>query len=202
MTSAPALRPGPLALVLSISIIFAWIASAIALDQSLFATQRSSQLLGIGALNGELLRTEGWWRLLASQYLHVHFPHMIFNAFGVLLIGSVVERSGGLFDLAIVYFLGGSVGQLVSVISYPELVSSGASQALMALCGAAVLVCRARVGYITATAVLAVQLVLDISAAHKIKAGHGWGLVAGVLLGAAILVVQKRKGRPHFHHVA
>src|SRR6188768_133808 len=105
MTSAPTLRPGPLALVLSISIILAWIASAIALDQSLFATQRSSQLLGIGALNGELFRTEGWWRLLASQYVHAHFPHMIFNALGVLLIGSVVERSGGRFDLAIVYFL-------------------------------------------------------------------------------------------------
>ncbi len=201
MNPAQPLRPGPVALAISASIILAWFASAIALDQSLLATQRSNQLLGVGAVNGALLRTEGWWRLVISQFLHVHFPHMIFNALGVLVVGTIVERCCGRVGLVATYLFGGSAGQLAGVMAYPDLVSSGASQALMALCGAALLMCRSRFGYIAVATVLAVQLTLDIASIQKIKAGHGWGLVAGVLLGTVILVARKRSGW-HPRHVA
>lgn len=170
-----------------------WLAVAIALDQSIFAVQPSRKLLQFGALNGDLLGAGEWWRVPVSQFLHVHGPHMFFNAVAVLLVGAVAERGMGRGWLATVYLVGGSAGQLASVIVYPALVSSGASQALMALCGATVIACRNRAAYLLVIPVLAVQTALDLRAAGTIKAGHGWGFAAGVLMGVVAVLVSRRK---------
>lgn len=202
MRLAQALRVSRLAWVLSLLIIIAWVLVAFALDQSVLAVQRSGMLLQFGAVNGALLEAGDWWRLPASQFLHAHAPHMLFNAFAILLVGAFVEASVGRWWLAFIYVVGGCIGQLASVAFYPGLVSSGASQALMALCGAALIICRTRLAYLIAISILAVQLALDLRAAGSIKAGHGWGLAAGVLLGGVVVLVFRRKVSARLRHAA
>jgi hypothetical protein len=60
MRFVTALRPGPLAMVMSASIILAWFASAIALDQSLFAGLAAGVLPGAAIL--VMKKRPGWFR--------------------------------------------------------------------------------------------------------------------------------------------
>ncbi len=156
-------------------------------------------LLRDGALDGATLAAGEWWRLLSSQALHVKLGHMLLNAVGLAIIGTALERRIGSWRLLIIAVVGGVIGQLASVLAYPTLVSSGASQAALALAAAlGVVVVRQRLrrearldifGWIgTAGAVLyvCISLALDISAAHTIKAGHSAAFVMGVLLAVAL----------------
>jgi rhomboid protease GluP len=185
-----------LAPLLGAFIVISWFICSMVLGQSPLVPQTSTQLLSLGAANGVLVQGGEWWRLLTSQFLHVHAPHMLFNALCVAILGGVLERRSGWFTLALVFFIAGTLGQVASVIFYPSLVSSGASQALMALCGAALVTQLPLRTYVFVLAVLAAQVALDIQSAHIIKAGHGVGFVAGLCLGA-LLRYGSRQGANH-----
>ncbi|MFZ6775999.1 rhomboid family intramembrane serine protease [Undibacterium sp. Ji83W] len=124
----------PIAILIFVLILTGWTISALYFGQALFASQKSLRLPQLGAATGELFVTHEWWRLLVSQFLHVHFLHMLFNAMSILIIASSLERTRGWLALLSIYLIGGMAGQLASVWSYPALVTDGASQALMALC--------------------------------------------------------------------
>ncbi|MFZ6775991.1 rhomboid family intramembrane serine protease [Undibacterium sp. Ji83W] len=96
-----------------------WTISALYFWQSLFASQKSLRLPQLGAATGALFVTHEWWRLLVSQFLHVHFLHMLFNAMSILIIASSLERTRGWLALLSIYLIGGMAGQLASVWSYP-----------------------------------------------------------------------------------
>lgn len=168
------------------AIVVAWCVAAHVLDQPLWAAQRSRLLLSVGAVDGDLLAGGQWWRIVTSQFLHVHALHMLFNAACLGIVGVALGQRCGWQGVVLVFFLGGSLGQFVSVLAYPQLVSSGASQALVALCGAALVLPMGRGIRWFALGVVAIQAGLDLYVAHTIKAGHGFGFVAGVLLGLAL----------------
>lgn len=175
----------PFSVLLSGAVILAWCLVAFTLDQPLLAPQKSSSLMTVGGANGELIHTGEWWRIVTSQFLHVHFLHMLFNAGCVAVVGTFLEQRHGWWRVALAYVVGGSVGQMASVIAYPELVSSGSSQALMALCGTSVVVLTERRSRLFVFSIVAIQAALDIYVAHTIKAGHGFGFLAGVAIGFA-----------------
>lgn len=165
-------------------------------DQSLVAVQRSRSLLDLGAINGALLTLPDSWRLVASQFLHVQFPHMLFNALCVALLGGVIERQWSWRAMLVLYFVGGTIGQLASVLATPHLVSSGASQALMAVCAGILVAPVARHWKIAAAIVLVFQAGLDYYVAQSIKAGHLWGFLAGLLLAALFASFRTEGQRP------
>ena len=68
---------------------------------------------------------------------------------------------------------------------------TGASQALMALCGAAVILFSQRHSRSFVMVVIAVQLALDIYTARTIKAGHGFGFATGLSLGIVFTIIQR-----------
>lgn len=156
-------------------------------------------LLRDGALDGATLAAGEWWRLLSSQALHVKLAHMLLNAVGLAIVGTALERRIGWWRLLSVALAGGAIGQLTSALAYPTLVSSGASQAALALVAAlGVDVARQRIrrdacldisgwiGIVGATLYLCISLALDLSAAHTIKVGHSAAFVAGALLMVAL----------------
>lgn len=156
-------------------------------------------LLRDGALNGATLAAGEWWRLLSSQILHVKLGHMLLNAVGLAFAGTALERRIGSWRLLIIAVVGGICGQLASALAYPALVSSGASQAALALVGAlGVVIIWQRwrgdtrqdapgwIGTAGAALYLCVSLALDLSTAHTVKAGHVAALVVGVLLALAL----------------
>jgi rhomboid protease GluP len=186
-----------LSITLASAILLIWLMVAFSLDQSILATQRSRQLLSFGALNLEMLHQ--WWRLATSQFLHVHFLHMLFNAMCVMAIGSIVEQRYGTVSLAVIYLVGGAVGLLASVWSYPVLINSGASQAIMALCGAGLIGLYRTRGTIAIAAIVLVQAALDIYVANKIKAGHSTAFIAGLIMGYMFhaFIVSRRSAQRH-----
>jgi membrane associated rhomboid family serine protease len=176
---------------IALAILVAWCLSAAFVGQSIFATQRSLWLPQLGGATGELFANHEWWRLLASQFLHVHLLHMVFNVMCIFLVGGLIELLYGWRVLLLIYFVGGTTGQTASVLSYPTLVSDGASQALMALCGAGVLLLPRPSARLVAISIVAIQVALDLHAAGTIKAGHCFGFGAGFLIGACILGVSR-----------
>ena len=172
---------------LASAIILAWCLAAIALDQSFFSIQKSRLLMIVGAANGELLYSREWWRIVTSQFLHVHFLHMLFNAGCIAVVGTHIEKRYGWWRAALVYFGGGSVGLIASVLYYPGLVSSGASQALMSLCGASLLMLTERRPRLFVLVIVTIQAALDLYVAQQIKAGHGFGFLGGLFIGSVLL---------------
>jgi rhomboid protease GluP len=186
--------PRPATFSIVALILIGWIIVAIKLDLSLFVAHKSRLLPQFGAATGEVLVTHEWWRLLVSQFLHVYFLHMLFNACCIGVIGSAIEKLYGWRVLITVCLLGGLIGQTASVWHYPELVTDGASQALMAMCGAA-LVLQMNPGVKVFTGIIvAIQAALDLHAASTIKAGHGYGFVAGLMLSLGLFIAARRRG--------
>ena len=183
-----------IAIVLAIAV--GWLLVAMHLHQSVLAVQKSSQLLQLVAVNGAALERGAWWRLLASQFVHVHFMHMLFNLCGVLVLAVAIERAAGSVALALTYFIGGAVGQYFSVLLNPELVSSGASQAMIALCAFALLGYRrfaiARHAVLLAGVLVAIQFALDIYVSGGIKPGHSFGFAAGLAIVLAMMAAGRR----------
>jgi membrane associated rhomboid family serine protease len=183
--------------LLVFGILASWVTVSVCLRQPLYESQHSSLLLSFGALDGKTLQGLELWRLLTSQFLHVHLLHMLFNAGCVFVLGSAIESVLGARWLVSVFLLGGAVGQMFSAMLAPTLISSGASQAVMALCGF-VLIASFRIPFGTtssvfAAAVLAVQVFLDLYVAGVFKFGHFFSLLAGLALGAALLFSAKPK---------
>ena len=175
--------------LLATSILLAWVASALLLRQSITADQRSSALIALGAADWSVFHNHQWWRLLTSQWLHVKFMHMLFNVVGVLIAGAYVERRSHWAFAVAVYLGGGALGQFASLYADPSDIASGASQAALALCGAAMalsLGTREKSALWWATlAILLVQAGLDLKVAHTLKIGHAVGLAAGFAAGLA-----------------
>jgi rhomboid protease GluP len=195
------IRPGVpfLSIALVAGIAVAWVLVAMHLHQPMFASQKSSFLLQAGAANGAALARGAWWRLVASQFLHVHFMHMLFNLGGILVLAIAIERRAGSVVLALVYLVGGTAGQYVSVLLSPELVSSGASQAMMALCGFALAgawrLALPRYATLFAGAIVAIQFALDIHVSGAIKPGHSFGFAAGMAIALAAIALRARPMR-------
>lgn len=75
-----------------------------------------------------------WWRLFTAPWLHSSVDHLVGNVITLVVAGTLLERHIGAAWLAGVYFagaLGGSIGSIM--LSDPQMVSVGASGAIMAL---------------------------------------------------------------------
>jgi rhomboid protease GluP len=172
-------------LVLIIANLITWCAVAWFYHLPLFTAQNSILLLRVGAVNGALLSAGQWWRIIASQFLHVHFLHLLFNMLALLLLGSVLEREFGSLQLVVLYLGSGIIGQLAGVIAAPLLVSSGASQAVMGLAGGMfVLLLRRpqrRALWLVLVSVIGIQVALDLISSGGIKVGHLAGFCAGIV---------------------
>ena len=187
----------PISAVLAASVVAAWIFVALASGQSLSADQNSTLLMSHGAVDGTVSDTHEWWRLITSQWLHTKGQHMLLNVVGILLAGSYLERIQGWKAMLGLYLAGGVLAQLASVWAYPNLVSSGASQALLALCGAAVLLplSERKIGLVWSLvfALIAVQLWLDLNAVRTIKVGHAVGVSIGLAWGAILYALRTKR---------
>lgn len=152
------------------------------------AQQKSQALVAFGAIKGAHFDISESWRLLASQWLHVNFKHMILNVAIIAIVGRALEGQMSPWKVVALGLLGGALGQLATTLLNPEAYISGASQAYLTLCGLAIILLPKRlksIGFWTAIFGIGVSLILDIfvSEVAHIKIGHVVGLVTGIILG-------------------
>jgi rhomboid protease GluP len=160
----------------------------------------------LGALDPWALRYEGeYWRLFTSLFLHYGSLHLIFNLYGLFLIGPGLERAIGSIRFAAFYLLAGlgsSIGVLlwrIFVFSRPELLV-GASGCVMGIVGVWVgfllrnrhqPLAGRRLKYILL--IVAVQTAFDLSTPQISMSAHLSGLVTGLALGLPVSPRSSRK---------
>lgn len=185
----------PVASAWAASIILIWFIVALIIDQPFWQLQHSRDLVPFGAARGLYFELSDAWRLIASQWLHVKFPHMLFNALIIAVVGRAIERHSGWLVMLCVGIGGGALAQFATLLSQPEAYVSGASQAYLALCGMAILLTRPKsAAWWAAVGGTAVSVALDlfVSTHGALKIGHLIGLGAGVFAGSLVLFSKKR----------
>lgn len=75
------------------------------------------------------------WRLLSSNYVHLNFLHIGFNAYGIYILGPILEKFYGARRFLVLYTISGLVGAWASW-QFNDVPSGGASGAVYGLVGA------------------------------------------------------------------
>lgn len=184
----------PWSWIWALSIVLIWLSVAWTLGQQPLAQQHSLDLVRYGVFKGSAISIADAWRLIASQWLHVKFPHMLFNAVIIGFIGQSLIKHFGVALMLGVGVIGGAAGQFASALIMPEAFISGASQACLALAGLALLTLPMRsLGWWASVVATVVALGLDIFVSDHsfVKIGH----VAPFTLGVACGLIIRRAAR-------
>jgi rhomboid protease GluP len=83
----------------------------------------------------ELVYEGQWWRLLSSQYVHLGLMHIVFNGYGLYVLGPILEKAYGPKRFFVLYLASGTIGSIASFL-FTEGASGGASGAIYGLVGA------------------------------------------------------------------
>jgi rhomboid protease GluP len=91
-------------------------------------------LLAAGASDRvQVLEHGEWWRLITATVLHGSPAHLIGNVVTFLMVGFLLEPMIGIGWFSVIYFTGGFVGAMASMmLNGPQMLSVGASGAIMA----------------------------------------------------------------------
>lgn len=153
---------------------------------------------------GVLWRKE-YWRVAASLFLHGSVNHLFNNMIILFFLGSIIEQEFGHIKYAILYFLSGISGNILSLcssvmtgsLSY----SVGASGAVFGLDGALlaiVLLGDRRVVNVNLPRVLlmiGLSVYSGFTGENIDNAAHIGGLAAGFVIGCVFCLIKKSAGR-------
>jgi membrane associated rhomboid family serine protease len=158
-----------------------------------------NQLLIDGAVSRPAVADGEWWRILTAGFLHSGFFHLLFNMFGIWILGGMLEPAIGRLRFGIIYFvslLAGSFGALLLESTAPTV---GASGAVFGLMGAAIIAMRAA-GISAMESGLGLWLGLNLLITFAIPnisiGGHLGGLAGGTLAAALMFGVGNLRAPP------
>jgi rhomboid protease GluP len=141
----------------------------------------------LGQWNVRVL-SDGWyWQMFTSLFIHANLLHILGNMFFLLIFGIRAEDLFSDRQYLAIYFASGLVGNLLSLLMGPDVVSVGASGAIFGIFGASVIYMRKSVGQsIVGALIYALYLfIFNIGAGVNLLA-HIGGLVTGLLIGYSL----------------
>ncbi len=156
----------------------------------------SEQLIHWGACYGPATLSDQWWRLLTATFVHIGIVHLLLNMWCLWELGKLAETLFDKWSFLLVYLLSGIAGEVTSVGWRPTGISAGASGAIFGLTGA--LIAALWIGKLpvprdqmkeTLRSVLlfaGYNLAYCAVKSNIDNAAHIGGLVAGLLIGAAL----------------
>ncbi|MCH8110209.1 MAG: rhomboid family intramembrane serine protease, partial [Chloroflexi bacterium] len=83
------------------------------------SSENGNVLLNLGAMYKPLIADGEYWRLFTAMFLHKGTMHLLFNSFGLLIFGRMVERLYGPGRFISIYILAGLSGSVASYIFIP-----------------------------------------------------------------------------------
>lgn len=89
-----------------------------------------------GAVVGPVTVHGEWWRLVTSLFLHANLLHLVVNMWVLWSAGRLTESLFGNRAFAVIYFVAGLVGGLLSIAWNPAVSTIGASGAIFGILGA------------------------------------------------------------------
>lgn len=139
------------------------------------------------------------YRLLTSGFLHDGPFHLMFNMFGLWILGSMLEPAVGRLRFGLIYFVSLLSGSLAIVAFSPDTNSVGASGAIFGLMGAAIVIMRNRGINPMESGLglwLGLNLLITFTYPNISIAGHLGGLVGGALVAAILVELPQRVRMP------
>ncbi|MGW3647676.1 rhomboid family intramembrane serine protease [Streptomyces sp. NPDC000878] len=153
----------------------------------------SAYVPSLGSMEGV---AEGqWYRLLTSMFLHGSVMHILFNMLSLWWIGGPLEAALGRARYLSLYLVSGLAGSaLTYLIENPLQPSLGASGAIFGLFGAtAVLMRRLNYDMRPILALLVINLIFTFGWSNIAWQAHIGGLVAGVVIGYAMVHAPRER---------
>ncbi len=90
----------------------------------------------VGGINAELINEGQWIRFVIPILLHGDWIHLLFNIYGLFILGRLVERSFGKHQLLFIFLFSGIIGNLLTYIFHIGMVGVGASGGVFGILGA------------------------------------------------------------------
>src|SRR4030042_1610510 len=142
-----------------------------------------------------LLVWQGWfWQLFTAMFVHASIVHIAGNMFFLLIFGLRAEELFNTKEYLAIYLLSGLVGNLLTLLLGPGMISVGASGAIFGLFGAVTIYIRRAVGQSIISALMYAFFLFFLSSGYGVNiAAHFGGLAIGLLLGYWLATTRKRK---------
>jgi rhomboid protease GluP len=153
----------------------------------------------IGQWNARVLYDGWYWQIFTSLFVHANLLHILGNMFFLLIYGVRAEDLFSTRAYLGVYFASGIVGNVLSLLMGPDVVSVGASGAIFGVFGASVIYMRKSVGQSIMGALMYAFFLffLNIGAGVNLLA-HLGGLATGLLIGYTL--AQRRRSVPGYSY--
>jgi rhomboid protease GluP len=157
-------------------------------------------LLRFGASRPAHVRAGEWWRLATALFVHIGPRHLLGNMAALLVLGPALVAALGPWRFLAVYLLAGIAGNALSAhVTQPDVVSAGASGAILGVLGALGgqrlrFAASARYRGWQVIAALLAYLAVAVGAEPGVDTmAHLGGLAAGLVLGLLIPPPQPRR---------
>ncbi len=160
-----------------------------------FLLTSDSMLFQWGQTGGAVIFDGAYYQLLTSMFVHADLVHIAGNMIFLLVFGLRCEEMFSLPEYLSIYFVGGIVGNMLSLLFLPwNIVSVGASGAIFAMFGAAIIHARRSVGQSVIGALIYGFFLLFLSGAgpNVNNLAHIGGLVVGLIIGYVLATRRKR----------
>jgi membrane associated rhomboid family serine protease len=180
--------------VLAVTTLVASAAVATAIGGSPWSRVPILALLDYGGVNNAQLANGDVWRLVTSQFVHVSQAHMLFNVISLFSLAMAIERATGSLRLTVLWLLSGLAGTYASIYAVPPPydIGSGASQAIMGVAAAAIVVLWRKQNtprwlIVAVLVTLVTGAGLDLAFASRVKTGHVVGFLVGLIVAVGLV---------------
>jgi rhomboid protease GluP len=162
-----------------------------------FLSTDFSVLLQYGQVNDLVINSGYYYQLLTSMFIHADLAHIVGNMVFLFIFGLRGEEMFSLPEYLSIYFLGGLTGNLFSLLLLDSLtISVGASGAIFAMFGAAVIYARRSFRQSIIGALIYAFFLLFLSSGIGVNNfAHVGGLVAGLVIGYILATRRKPEVR-------
>ena len=156
-------------------------------------------LVKYGANFSGLVRNGELYRLITYMFLHAGIVHIGLNMYSLYIVGPRVEDFFGKWKYALIYFISGICGGLLSIGVTPNVVSVGASGAIFGLFGALIYFGYNYRGYIGAmirsqvVPIVIYNLFMGLFIPGIDMWGHVGGLIGGILTANMVGTIENKK---------
>jgi len=162
-----------------------------------FLNTNINMIVQYGQVNSLVIYSGYYYQLFTSMFIHADIAHIAGNMLFLLIFGLRGEEMFSLPEYLSIYFLGGLTGNILSLLLLPlETISVGASGAIFAMFGAAVIYARRSFRQSIIGALIYAFFLLFLSSGVGVNNfAHIGGLVTGLLIGYVLATRRKPEAR-------
>ena len=162
-----------------------------------FLSTSNNMIWTYGQVNVQVIYSGYYYQIFTSLFVHADIAHIVGNMLFLLIFGLRGEEMFSLPEFLSIYFIGGLTGNILSLFLLPvETVSVGASGAIFAMFGAAVIYERRSFSQSIIGALIYAFFLLLISSGPGVNVfAHIGGLLAGLLIGYMLATRRKPETR-------